>query len=87
LLLSSVAYKTVWLRRTTIHFVWQHAMQTAREAGFEHLLIESEPDAQAFRRAMEAERVGERESSVQPGRFLPLLRVSLAGQAQKSIYR
>ena len=57
--------------------LWNHAINTARGLGFERLLIESEPSAEAFYRAMGAERIGEIESSVQPGRLLPLLRLSL----------
>lgn len=51
--------------------------EALREIGFERLLIEAEPNAEAFYRAMGAERVGERESSVQRGRFLPLLKIYL----------
>jgi GNAT superfamily N-acetyltransferase len=57
--------------------LWRHAFDTARELGFERLLIESDPNAEGFYLAVGAQRIGEVESSVQPGRLLPLLRLSL----------
>lgn len=57
--------------------LWRHAVDTARELGFEQLMIESEPNAEAFYQAMGAEPSGAIESTVQPGRFLPLLRLKL----------
>jgi GNAT superfamily N-acetyltransferase len=55
--------------------LFEHALLTARELGFESLLIESDPNAEGFYRAMGAVRVGEQRSP--SGRTLPLLRVAV----------
>jgi len=55
--------------------LFEHALLTARELGFESLLIESDPNAEGFYLAMGAMRVGERRSP--SGRTLPLLRVAV----------
>jgi GNAT superfamily N-acetyltransferase len=54
--------------------LWQHAIDMATELGHSELLIQSDPYAEGFYLAMGAERIGERESTVAPGRMLPLLR-------------
>lgn len=59
--------------------LWQHAIQTAREAGFTKLRIGAEPFAEGFYLAMGAKRVGETPSGSIPGRILPLLEVRLTG--------
>ncbi|SDY14110.1 N-acetylglutamate synthase, GNAT family [Micromonospora pattaloongensis] len=55
--------------------LWEHAMGTARAAGFTRLMIEAEPYAEGFYLAMGAVRVGETPSGSVPGRVLPLLHV------------
>ena len=55
--------------------LFEHALLTARELGFESLLIESDPNAEGFYLAMGAVLVGERRSP--SGRTLPLLRVAV----------
>lgn len=57
--------------------LWRHLLQTAREQGHERFLIHSDPHAESFYRKMGAVRVGEVESSVFPGRKLPLLQVTV----------
>ena len=57
--------------------LWRHAVEEARRLGFRRILIQSDPFAETFYRAMGAERVGERESPVRAGRLLPLLRFDL----------
>jgi N-acetylglutamate synthase-like GNAT family acetyltransferase len=57
--------------------VWQDSMATAAAAGFEHLTIDAEPNAEGFYRKMGAERVGETPSGSIPGRMLPQLRVKV----------
>jgi N-acetylglutamate synthase-like GNAT family acetyltransferase len=52
----------------------QDALTRAREAGLEHLLIESDPDAEPFYRSQGARPSGTRTSS-STGRELPLLRI------------
>jgi ribosomal protein S18 acetylase RimI-like enzyme len=53
--------------------LWQHAVASAREAGYTSLLIEADPNAVGFYEAMGAEQVGEAPSGSVPGRTLPLL--------------
>ncbi|MFE4593529.1 GNAT family N-acetyltransferase [Streptomyces laurentii] len=55
--------------------LWEHAVASARGAGFRTLTLESDPYAEGFYLRMGAERVGERE--VAPGRVLPVLRVAV----------
>lgn len=57
--------------------VWQDSMATAAAAGFEHLLIDAEPNAEGFYRKMGAERIGETPSGSVPGRMLPQLRAQV----------
>ena len=57
--------------------LWDHMLDQARLAGFSSLLIDSDPNAEAFYAAGGALRIGESPSGSIPGRMLPLLRVSL----------
>jgi GNAT superfamily N-acetyltransferase len=52
--------------------LWDHAVELAARLGFQKLSIQSDPFAEAFYRAMGAERVGEVTSSIKPDRKLPL---------------
>ena len=52
----------------------EHARSAARRAGVDALLVESDPNAEAFYRRQGAEPVGERRSPTS-GRRLPLLRL------------
>lgn len=58
--------------------LWDHAVATARDMGFGELIIQSDPYAEGFYLAMGAVRGGVLESTVTPGRMLPLLRFALA---------
>jgi GNAT superfamily N-acetyltransferase len=53
--------------------LWQHAVASAREAGYTSLIIEADPNAVGFYEAMGADRVGEVPSGSVPGRTLPVL--------------
>jgi len=57
--------------------LWRHAVETARQLGFQEMVIGSDPFAESFYKAMGARRVGEVASIVRPGRMLPLLRFKL----------
>lgn len=57
--------------------LWDHAVATARGLGYAQMTFESDPNAEGFYLHMGAERVGEVESSVQPGRLLPRMRYLL----------
>ena len=59
--------------------LFDHAVATAHELGFDSLRIESDPNAEGFYRAMGATRIGERRSDA--GRALPLLLVDVRGRA------
>ncbi len=63
--------------------LWHHAVETARELGFDEVVLQSEPHAAGFYRAMGAMQVGQSPSTVFPGRTLPLMSFSLTG-AQES---
>jgi GNAT superfamily N-acetyltransferase len=54
-----------------------HAVAYARRLGATEIVVESDPNAEGFYRAMGAERVGSRPSIVDPGRQLPLLRLKV----------
>ena len=68
------------LRRGYGRWLWEHAVATARQLGYRRLVVESDPNAEAFYRAMGAAIVGERPSAVWPNRMLPLLTLSLDGE-------
>jgi hypothetical protein len=53
--------------------MFEHALATAAELGFDELTIEAEPNAMGFYAAMGATQVGERRSPT--GRTLALLNV------------
>jgi GNAT superfamily N-acetyltransferase len=57
--------------------LWEHAVATSRLLGFTALEFQSDPHAEGFYLAMGAKRCGESESTVIPGRMLPLMRFSL----------
>ena len=57
--------------------LWRHAVATARRLGGRELVLQSDPHAEGFYRAMGAERVGASPSTVFPDRPLPLLRFPL----------
>ena len=57
--------------------LWEHAVATARRLGARRLVLQSEPHAEGFYRAMGAERIGEAPSTVFPGRSLPLMHLAL----------
>ncbi|MGI5239832.1 GNAT family N-acetyltransferase [Dactylosporangium sp. CA-139066] len=63
-----------FMRRGIGRALWNHAMATARTLHFTTVLIDADPNAEAFYTAMGAERVGAVPSSVIPGRLLPQLR-------------
>lgn len=57
--------------------LWQHAVDLATRLGFAALEFQSDPHAVGFYLAMGAERCGDSESTVTPGRMLPLMCYSL----------
>ncbi|MFE9576471.1 GNAT family N-acetyltransferase [Nocardia sp. NPDC006044] len=58
--------------------LFRHALDTARRAGFERLVIEADPNAEPFYRAVGASGIGTVESGSIPGPDLPLMEVSTA---------
>ena len=60
--------------------LWDHALQTARECGYQQFLIESDPNAEQFYLKMGAKRIGDIESP-SSGRTLPLMRYELWDEA------
>lgn len=57
--------------------LWNHLLQTARIQKITSFTLHSDPFAEPFYLRMGAKRIGEIESSVFEGRFLPLLEVDL----------
>ena len=57
--------------------LWRHAVATAEKLGCSEIVLQSDPQAEGFYLAMGAHRAGESESTVTPGRMLPLMRVRL----------
>jgi GNAT superfamily N-acetyltransferase len=57
--------------------LWQHAVATAANLGCSEMVWQSDPQAEGFYLAMGAQRAGESESTVTPGRMLPLMRFRL----------
>lgn len=63
--------------------LWVHALTAARERGFHSLKLEADPHAEPFYLHMGARRTGMRE--VSPGRWLPVMRVSVTGAAEPAV--
>jgi ribosomal protein S18 acetylase RimI-like enzyme len=57
--------------------LWEHAVTIAATMGYKQIVWESDPNAEGFYLRMGAVRVGEIESTVQPGRFLPRMSYTL----------
>ena len=53
--------------------LWRHAVATAAKLGCSEIVLQSDPRAEGFYLAMGAQRGGESESTVLPGRMLPLM--------------
>jgi len=59
-----------------------HAKATAARMGAETMVIQGDPNAEAFYRAAGARCVGSKESASIPGRMLPLLEIELRKQRE-----
>jgi len=57
--------------------LWRHVVATAAKLGCSEIVLQSDPRAEGFYLAMGAQRGGESESTVLPGRMLPLMRFRL----------
>src|SRR5687768_12500924 len=57
--------------------LWRHAVATAATLGCSEMIWQSDPQAVGFYLAMGARRAGDSESTVTPGRMLPLMRFRL----------
>jgi GNAT superfamily N-acetyltransferase len=57
--------------------MWLHLLATARQVGYRQLRIVADPHAEGFYLRMGASRVGAIPSTVQHGRMLPLLSLTL----------
>jgi GNAT superfamily N-acetyltransferase len=64
--------------------LFEHAVATAREIGFERFTIDADPNAEPFYLAMGAVRIGTVPSGAIPGRMLPLLAVTITDQAERA---
>jgi GNAT superfamily N-acetyltransferase len=59
--------------------LWLHALETARSAGYDHFLIESDPNAEGFYLGMGANCIGSIKSEAS-GRTLPLLEMQVRAE-------
>jgi GNAT superfamily N-acetyltransferase len=57
--------------------LWRHAVATAAKLRCSAMVWQSDPQAEGFYLALGAQRAGESESTVMPGRMLPLMRFRL----------
>ena len=57
--------------------LWRHAVATAAHLGCSEMVWQSDPQAEGFYLALGGQRAGESESTVVPGRLLPLMRFQL----------
>jgi len=57
--------------------LWQHIMGLAKELSIPKVIIHSDPHAEGFYLSMGAKRIGDVESTVTKGRFLPLMEIVL----------
>jgi GNAT superfamily N-acetyltransferase len=57
--------------------LWDHAVALARSLGCRRMRWESDPNAEPFYLRIGAQRTGARESSIIPGRALPLMAIEL----------
>ena len=57
--------------------LWDHALELARRLGYRKVVLTADPHAEPFYMRLGAVRVGEKPSSVLPGRVLPILEYHL----------
>ncbi|MBR8335140.1 GNAT family N-acetyltransferase [Burkholderia ambifaria] len=57
------------------HALWSELRKEAAARGIRSFVIEADPNAVPFYLSLGAEKIGEKESTVIPGRFFPILRV------------
>jgi GNAT superfamily N-acetyltransferase len=63
--------------------LWRHAVATATKLDCSELVWQSDPQAEGFYLALGAQRAGESESTVTPGRMLPFMRFRLRQDAPR----
>ncbi|MBN3786596.1 GNAT family N-acetyltransferase [Burkholderia sp. Ac-20353] len=57
--------------------LWYEVQKEAAARGIKSFVIEADPNAAAFYMKLGAEQIGERESTVIPGRSIPILRIPI----------
>ncbi len=57
--------------------LWSAIREQAIARGIRSFVIEADPHAVAFYQTLGAEKIGEKESTVIPGRFIPILRIPI----------
>ena len=57
--------------------LWSALREEASARGIQSFVIEADPNAVPFYLSLGAEKIGERESTVIPGRFIPILRIPI----------
>src|SRR5437773_12460220 len=76
-LLSDLFIDPASIGRGFGRYLWDHAVVTARAAGYQSMIFEADPNAVGFYERMGAVKIGERESTVQQGRMLPTIHMDL----------
>ncbi|WP_321919900.1 GNAT family N-acetyltransferase [Burkholderia cepacia] len=57
--------------------LWEAVRKESASRGIRSFVIEADPNAVPFYLTIGAEKIGEKESSVVPGRFFPILRITI----------
>lgn len=57
--------------------LWEEVRRESAARGIRSFVIEADPNAVPFYLTLGAEKIGEKESSVVPGRFFPILRITV----------
>lgn len=57
------------------HALWAAVRKEAAARGISSFVIEADPNAAAFYLSLGAEKIGEKESAVIPGRYFPIVRI------------
>ena len=57
--------------------LWEAVRAEAAARGIQSFVIEADPNAASFYLALGAEKIGEKESRAIPGRFFPILRITV----------
>ncbi len=78
--LAALFIEPAYIGRGLGRVLLRHAQTTAQQLGAQDLLIQADPNAAGFYKAVGASLLGQRESDSIPGRYLPLFQLSVAAR-------